>query len=375
MQRRGFLLAPLALLARRAGAAEGYPGVIPGGSLEFPRDHGAHPAFRTEWWYVTGWLRAADVRALGFQITFFRSRPRIGEDNPSAFAPRQLLFAHAALADPAVGRLLHDQRAARAGFGLAAAREGSTDVHIDDWSMALADGVYRARIAAREFAFDLEFAPSQPILAQGDAGFSRKGPEPRQASYYYSRPHLAVSGTVERSGKRERVDGSAWLDHEWSSEYLAPAAAGWDWVGLNLADGGALMAFRIRAKAGGVFWAGGAWRAADGRVRVFAPREIAFEPLRNWRSPRTEVDYPVGMRVRAGGLDLTLAPLMDDQELDSRASVGTIYWEGAVTALQDGRPAGRGYLELTGYWKPLRLSGLGYREHFQIEGSVVHETG
>jgi predicted secreted hydrolase len=375
VQRRAFLLTPLALLARHAGAAEGYPDVVPGRSLEFPRDHGAHAAFRTEWWYVTGWLRAADVRALGFQITFFRSRPRIGEDNPSAFAPRQLLFAHAALADPAVGRLVHDQRAARAGFGLAEAREVSSDVHIDDWSMALADGVYRARIAAREFGFDLEFTPSQPILAQGDAGFSRKGPEPRQASYYYSRPHLAVSGTVERSGRRERVDGTAWLDHEWSSEYLAAEAAGWDWVGLNLADGGALMAFRIRAKAGGVYWAGGAWRAADGRVRVFAPREIAFEPLRSWRSPRTEANYPVGMRVRAGDLDFTLVPLMDDQELDSRTSVGTIYWEGAVTALQDGRPAGRGYLELTGYWKPLRLSGLAYREHFQIKGSGVQGTG
>ena len=233
MRRRAFLAAPLALLARGAPAGDGYPDVVPGRTLEFPRDHGAHPDFRTEWWYVTGWLRS-DARDLGFQVTFFRSRPLIGEASPSAFAPRQLLFAHAAIADPAVGRLLHDQRAARAGFGLAGASEATMDVRIDDWSMALAGAAYRVRIPAREFALDLELAPSQPILFQGEAGFSRKGPERRHASYYYSRPHLAVRGTVARGGRRERVDGSAWLDHEWSSEYLAPEAAGWDWVGLNL---------------------------------------------------------------------------------------------------------------------------------------------
>ena len=164
-----------------------------------------------------------------------------------------------------------------------------------------------------------------------------------------------MSGTVERGGKRESVAGSAWLDHEWSTEYLAADGAGWDWVGLNLADGGALMAFRIRAKAGGDFWAGGALRSADGQVRVFAPPEIGFEPLRRWRSPRSETDYPVAMRVRAGAVELVLEPLMDDQELDSRGSTGTIYWEGAVIARVGERIAGRGYLELTGYWKPVRF--------------------
>jgi predicted secreted hydrolase len=354
VRRRAFLATPLALLAREALAADGYPDVVPGRTLEFPRDHGAHPAFRTEWWYVTGWLRSG-ARDLGFQVTFFRNRPRIGEDNPSAFAPRQLLFAHAAIADPAVGRLLHDQRAARAGFDLAVAREETTDVRIDDWSLALAGGVYRTRIVAREFALELEFAPAQPILLQGEAGFSRKSPAAGQASYYYSRPQLAVSGTVERSGRRERVDGSAWLDHEWSSEYLAPEAAGWDWAGLNLDGGGALMAFSIRAKTGGVFWAGGGWRDAGGLTRVLAPGEVRFEPLRRWRSPRTEVEYPVAMRLRAGEREFVLEPLLDDQELDSRASTGVIYWEGAVTAAEGGRRVGRGYLELTGYSKPVRL--------------------
>jgi len=355
VRRRAFLLSPMALAALRALAAEGYPAVARGRTLEFPRDHGAHPQYRTEWWYVTGWLRDAAGRELGFQVTFFRNRPRIAEDNPSAFAPKQLLFAHAAIADPARGRLLHDQRAARAGFGLAEAREGLTDVRIDDWSIELSASAYRARIAAREFALELSFEPTQAVLPQGEGGFSRKGPGPQQASYYYSRPHLGVSGSIEREGRREPIQGSAWLDHEWSSEYLAAEAAGWDWIGINLADGGALMAFRIRAKAGGAFWAGGALRAPDGRLRILTPREVRFEPLRSWRSPRSEVTYPVAMRVRAGELEVELEPLMDDQELDSRASTGTIYWEGAVRAVQGGRLAGRGYLELTGYWKPLRL--------------------
>jgi predicted secreted hydrolase len=323
--------------------------------LQFPRDHGSHPQFRTEWWYLTGWLKDESGRDLGMQITFFRNRPRVAEDNASRFAPRQLLFAHAALSDAATGKLLHDQRAARAGFGLAEAGEGRTDVAIDDWSLReTADG-YSARVAAREFEYALEFKLTQPTLLQGAGGLSRKGPEPSQASYYYSQPHLAVSGSITLGGKKRAVRGEAWLDHEWSSEYLAPQAQGWDWIGLNLADGGALMAFRIRDRAGGTLWAGGALRAADGRVRVFAPRDISFQPVRLWRSPRTQTEYPVALRVRAGDLDFELEPLMDDQELDARASTGTIYWEGAVSARAGDKLLGKGYLELTGYWRPLRL--------------------
>lgn len=355
MRRRAFLAAPLALVVRATRADDGYPPVVPGHALEFPRDHGAHPPFRTEWWYVTGWLETEGAPRRGFQVTFFRNRPRIAEASPSLFAPRQLVFAHAALADPREGRLVHDQRAARAGFGLAEARIGDTDVWVDDWSLRQDPRGYAARIVARDFAFDLAFTPTQPVLLQGEEGYSRKGPLARQASYYYSLPQLAVSGTVARGARSERVSGRAWLDHEWSSEVMAPEAVGWDWIGLNLADGGALMAFRMRGRETETFWAGGTLRTAAGRVRTFAPGEIGFEPVRRWRSPRTEVEYPVAMRVRAGELALELEPLFDDQELDSRSSTGTIYWEGAVRARADGGVAGAGYLELTGYWRPLKL--------------------
>ena len=325
-------------------------------TLVFPRDHGAHPAFRIEWWYVTGWLRAASgARALGFQITFFRARNEYATDNPSRFTPRQILFAHAALADPRQARLQHDQRAAREGLSLAGAEQSETRVWIDDWRLEQTAGGYTSVIPARAFTLRVDFTAEHAPLLQGEEGVSRKGPRPREASYYYSRPQLAVRGTLERAGAATPVGGRAWLDHEWSSAYLPPEAAGWDWIGINLDDGGALMAFVMRAKAGGLHYAGGTLAQADGRLRRFAPDAVRFEPLRRWRSPRTGVEYPVAMRVITAEQEWTLEPLMDDQELDSRPSTGTIYWEGAVRVLREGREVGRGYMELTGYWQPMVL--------------------
>ncbi len=351
---RAGLLVLLCGLPLAVGAVDGYPAVRPGVALQFPRDYGSHPQFHNEWWYITGWLKAEDGSDLGVQITFFRNRPRLAEDVGSRFAPRQLLFAHAALSDPGQGKLLHDQRAARSGFGLAEAQEGRTDVAIDDWSLkAEADG-YAAEVVARDFRYRLRFAPTQGLLLEGERGFSRKGPGTGQASYYYSQPHLAVTGSVSIQGVERRVSGEAWLDHEWSSEALAEQAVGWDWVGINLEGGGALMAFRIRSRDGGTFWTGGTVRRPDGGVRVLKPAEVRFSALRRWRSTRSGAEYPVAVRVEAGSLVLDLEPLMDDQELDARASTGTVYWEGAVRA-QGEKAAGRGYLELTGYWKPLKL--------------------
>ena len=325
MNRREFLAAGLA-----------YPLVIPGRSFQFPRDHGAHPDFRQEWWYVTGWLKTASGADLGFQVTFFRARPDIVTENPSAFTPRQVILAHAALSDPRHGRLRHDERAARTALGLAGSREETTRVWVDDWSLDFLDGKYRTRIAARDFSLDLEFQAKGSPLLQGEAGFSRKGNRPEEASYYYSRPQLKVNGSANGSP----VVGTAWLDHEWSSQYMAAEASGWDWCGINLDNGESLMAFRMHGK--------------DGKT-VFAPPGVSFEPLRTWKSPRTGAEYPVSVAVKTKDGELRLQPLMDDQELDARASTGTIYWEGAVTAFRDKTPVGKGYLELTGYWRPMKL--------------------
>lgn len=350
----------LALLLALAGAAmAGPPAFAPvtkGRPLAFPQDFGAHPAHRTEWWYVTGWLDTPDGKPLGFQVTFFRSRTEHDPANPSAFAPKQLVIGHAALSDPAQGRLLHDQRSAREGFGLAWAKTGDTDVKLGDWTMRREpDGRYRVSVRGAALGLELALQPTQPVLQQGEAGFSRKGPKLEHASYYYSEPQLKVDGTVTRAGKPLKVSGSAWLDHEWSSQVLEANAAGWDWAGINLMDGGALMAFQIRAKDGSRLWAHAAWRDGAGRVTQYGPDQVSFTPQTLWKSPRTGASYPVAATIVTGAARWQLKPLQPDQELDSRRSTGAVYWEGAVTVERDGRPLGRGYLELTGYVDPMKL--------------------
>ncbi len=332
-----------------------YPDVKPGRAFAFPADHGAHPNYRTEWWYITGTVKTATGKDLGFQVTFFRTRPRVDPRNPSKFAPRQILFAHAAVSDPAIGKLLHDQRAARSGLGIAEAKIGDANVHIRDWRFVrLTDGRFAARIAGRGFALNLTFKPTQPILLQGEGGYSRKGPDAKSASNYYSVPQLATTGTITRGKSIEAVAGRSWLDREWSSRYLGGSAVGWDWTGLNFDDGAALMAFRIRSANGKSLWAGGTFRRANGVSVPLKPGDVTFTPTRTWRSKRTGAVYPVAqvvtIRLPEGQKRLTLTPMFTDQELDARSSGLPVYWEGLVRT-----EGGRGYLELTGYAAPLAM--------------------
>ncbi|MFM0086630.1 carotenoid 1,2-hydratase [Paraburkholderia sediminicola] len=344
-------------------AASEFAAVTPGRPIVLPQDSGAHAAFRTEWWYATGWLTTPDNQPLGFQITFFRSATGHDRADPSAFAPSQLIIAHAALSDPALGHLAHDQRMARQGFGLAYAKPDNTDVKLDAWKIVRAgDGHYDVKVDANGFALHLALTPKQAPLVQGEGGYSRKGPRPEQASYYYSEPQLRVSGSVVRpaaagskSTGKTAVTGTAWLDHEWSSTLLDTDAVGWDWLGANLTDGSALMAFKVRSRDGHAVWAHAALRNRDGQVTTFGRDQVDFTPVRTWRSPRTNTSYPVSMMVKTGALTWRLDPLMDDQELDSRQSTGAVYWEGAARVSRDGVDVGRAYLELTGYANALRI--------------------
>src|ERR1700722_19336385 len=220
-----------------AAAAPSYAPVTTNQPLVFPADYGSHPQFRTEWWYVTGWLTTEHGEPLGFQITFFRTKPDIDGNNPSAFTPRQLLIAHCAISDPKRGRLWQDQRIRRAGLGLAEAAAGNTHVWIDSWSLQRGESGYMSKIDAENFSINLTLRETQAVLPNGDAGVSRKGPSPTAASHYYSLPHLRVAGAITRRGSTDRVTGEAWLDHEWSSEYLDREAVGWDWIGINMDDG------------------------------------------------------------------------------------------------------------------------------------------
>ena len=342
------MLLPTQLALADPSAAE-FGQVVPDRPLVFPEDTGAHPGFRIEWWYITGWLSDAEGAERGFQLTFFRVGTGIGADNPSRFAPRHLILAHAAIADPAGGRLRHAEAAERALEPLAGAVTGRTQVWLRDWELRLADEGYQARVVTPDFTLDLRLVPPGPPVLNGRGGFSQKTPDPAAASYYYSRPHLAVTGQLRLDGEVRAVSGQAWLDHEWSSELLSPEAAGWDWIGINLHDGGSLMAFQMRHREGGALWMAGTLVAPGGLPRALAPGEVRFRPGRLWRSPRTGKTYPVTWELAIAGENWRLQPVMDDQELDGRRSTGVVYWEGAVRLLAGEREIGRGYLEMTGY--------------------------
>jgi predicted secreted hydrolase len=353
------MAAAAVVCASTLAAQAEYPPAVTSYRISLPKDHGSHPQFRTEWWYVTGWLQDSAGAPLGFQVTFFRSRPGLDESNPSRFAAKQVLFAHAAVSDPKRGVLLRDEKVARAGFGLAEASASTLDVHIDDWSFRGSDGAYKASIAAGDFSMQLEFSETQAPLLQGRDGFSQKGPDARYSSHYYSLPQLRTTGRIVVRGRALSVSGNAWLDHEWSTDYMDEAAQGWDWIGLNLADGGALMSFRMRDRNGKEHWSAATWRRGPGEQfsrEVFEPGDVEWSALRSWRSPRTQIRYPVAWRLQIGARTIRLEPLMDDQENDARGSSGTVYWEGAVQAFDEAdKPIGRGYLELTGYGEKMNL--------------------
>ena len=349
---KGASLQAAGLGALLPGAAQ----ALPARTLTFPRDHGSHPELRTEWWYITGHVQA-EGQPWGFQLTFFRSRVDATQGLQSAFAAKQLLFAHAALTDVRGQRLLHDQRIARAGFGVAHASEADTRIRLQDWTLERSDVAvnapagsafsrYTARIEGTGgFGMELVFDSTQPLLLQ--------------ASYYYSQPQLKVGGHLLVAGRRLAVapgTGRAWMDHEWSEALMHPDAQGWDWIGMNLHDGSALTAFRLRRADGTALWAGGSFRAPGQPAQVFDAQAVAFTARRVWVSPASGARYPVQWRVQTPGGSFDVSAVLDNQELDSNGSTGAIYWEG-LSDLADatGRSVGRGYLEMTGYAKPLRL--------------------
>ena len=362
MRRRDALALALCATAFPAAADEA---VRRGRALQFPRDHGAHLGAAIEWWYLTGELRADGDAHYGFQITFFRSRTGLATRLDSRFAARHLLFAHAALTDLGQGQHLHAQRIARWSgdphAALARAALHDTDLRLGGWTLQRRDveghSLYTTRFGSNSsFELQLELRATQPPLLQGDAGFSRKGPDETQASHYLSEPQLQVQGTLQRGGPRVAVRGRAWLDHEWSDQLMHSDAVGWDWIGMNLDDGGALTAFRLRRADGSSLWAGGSWRDATGRLQVFAADNLRFTPGREWTSPASGARYPLQWTVDTPAGRFEVRALLDAQELDSREGTGTVYWEG-LSELRDagGRRIGSGYLEMTGYAGRLRL--------------------
>jgi predicted secreted hydrolase len=365
-KRRHFLQAlaisaaiPVSQLANSSSVI--YPPVRPR-VLQFPRDHGAHPEFRTEWWYLTGWLGSSS-NAIGFQITFFRSRTQHSSDNPSRFAPSQLLFAHATLAIPEEGKLRTADVAGRVGTSGATFNTADTKLYLANWTMERTENDhYQFYIPTDTFAVTLEAVPSQTPVLRGNNGYSIKGPRPEFASHYYSRPQLEVSAQIDfkdksskaKQGSLIKYSGIGWLDHEWSSSLLMPGAVGWDWVGINLLNGGSIMAFRIRDQSGKTLFS--EWDRRDQKGRVLDRNSNAiWEVTDQWSSARSLANYPKGFLIRLGNQEFRLQTLMQDQEVDARASTGGFYYEGAVEMAQNQVVIGRGFLELTGYSQAVKL--------------------
>lgn len=332
-------------------------------TISLPRDHGPHPDFKTEWWYFTGWFSSKALKEpLGIQITFFRSAPNAPLDNPSRFNPSQLSFAHAAVALPSHGKLKHAQIIRRAGSGGVSWQADELGKHVlslkmPGWKLGSETGdTWHCDIQTPQLGLQLRMQQSQAPWLQGEQGFSRKGPAPEQSSHYITLPHLKSNGTLLIEGQSIAVEGEFWMDHEWSSTVLADNAQGWDWVGLHGDRGESLMAFQIRNKVPTEppVWTHGALRAADQTVQTF--KSVKFKTQQKWRSTRTGIQYPISQTLDLDDLHLVLDPLMSDQELDARSSTGTLYWEGAVRVkTRDGKPWGRGYLEMTGYDRPMKL--------------------
>jgi len=363
-RRRALLLGALLPAAWPAARAD----VRRGRVLSFPPDHGAHLDTRTEWWYATGWIGSEAAPSHGFQVTFFRTATGLAAALDSRFAARQLLFAHVAITDLVAGSHQHAQRIlrwdGRSRGGAGYASEEDTDLAVGPWQISRESvggfSRYRTRftIGRAKLAVMLDLQASAPPLLQGDAGFSRKGPEERHASHYVTEPQLTARATLLRGGAALlAATGRAWLDHEWSDELLAEGAVGWDWTGINLFDGSALTAFRLRRADGSVLWAGGSWRPpGTGAARSFSPEEVVFTAGRRWRSPQSGASYPVQWQLALPTGRYALRALLDAQELDSRASSGALYWEGLSELLDDrGTRVGLGYLEMTGYAEPIRL--------------------
>ena len=336
--------------------------------VHLPADAGTHLDHRIEWWYLTGWASdASGAPRFGYQLTFFRRRLDATQDLRSPLAARHLLFADVAITDVRQQRLQHLQRMARwsgqppgqNAADQASAAIGQTAVQIGDWSL-VADGSVdgnRASLRARAFdpsvTLDLRCTPQQAPLLQGLQGVSRKGPEAAQFSHYYSLPQLQVEGRLALNNESFTLGpgSKAWLDHEWSDTLLHADATGWDWIGINLRDGGALTAFRLRDANGQPIWAGGSFRKG-GKLEVFAPSAVHFEALREWHSPLSAARYPLAWRVQTPAGSFQIEALVENQEIDSRATTGAIYWEGLVRAHGAGAGAGAegyGYLEMTGY--------------------------
>ena len=357
----GATLVCLLLPAAAAGPDQWRQATVPR-EWRFPKDHGAHPAYRTEWWYFTGNLNDAQGNAFGYQLTFFRQGMRLHASDPAdPWSLRDLYLAHFSVTDVAKRRFLFDEAVSRKGPGLAGAQENGLDVRLLGWSARMKGGVVLLRARGRTAWLALDLTPKKPPVVHGERGLSIKGLLPGQASYYATCTNLKTTGLLktESSPAPVRLKGTSWFDHEFGSNQLAPGLAGWDWFSLHLSDGKDLMLYFLRRSDGTIEPASsGTMVDAAGRSRHLPLPAVKLDVLDHWKSPKSGALYPSRWRIRIPdeGIDQLVLPLLPDQELATTRSTGVTYWEGAVEGKgtsENRKVTCLGYVELTGYAREL----------------------
>ena len=328
----------------------------PGRVWQFPEDHGAHPRYKTEWWYYTGHLRAKDGESFGYQLTFFRA----GLKKPdllarSAWALHTIYFAHLALSDVTHRRFIFREKASRGALGLAGAAKGRLKVWVDSWSAEMEGKTHHLQAQDEGLGLDLLLTPAKPPVLHGDAGFSRKAAQGNAASYYYSLTRMATRGRLTVGARTLEVTGSSWMDHEFFTHTLAPEQAGWDWFALQLNDGWEVMLYLLRHQDGSIDPASsGTLIDSQGQARHLQLADFKLTATSTWKSPHSKAVYPAAWKLEIpdAGYSLTLTPTLADQEIRAGEAGGVTYWEGEVKVAgrkQQQPVRGLGYAELTGY--------------------------
>jgi predicted secreted hydrolase len=340
--------------------ASSWKSAEPSRAFRFPADHASHPDYRIEWWYYTGNLKTKEGRRFGYQVTFFRVGVEAAPANPSRWAVRDLYMTHIALTDVAGKRHVSAERLNRAGVSWAGADPEAYKVWNERWSAHRDDQgrhVIAAGSASPAFSIDLTLEEGKRPVLQGDRGFSQKGEQAGNASYYYSLTRMPTRGVLTLDYRRYEVEGESWMDHEFGTSFLEQGQLGWDWFALQLDDGTELMLYGLRTAAGFDAHSSATLVARDGSTRSLTREAFELQPGRTWRSPSSGGTYPVAWRVRVPEeqVDLRVTAALEPQEMHSGLATQLAYWEGAVTITGTKRGApvtGRGYLEMTGYAGP-----------------------
>ena len=362
------LMLSLMLLFFAADHAPAWEKALEPRHFTFPSDHGSHPQFKTEWWYVTGQMSTDKGREFGFQFTIFRHgiKENLPQNsiNPNPWQVRDLFILHCGLSDIENQRFLSHQDISRAGPGLAGALENNMETWLKGSRIAWNEKkrMLELTVKAPDYEIFLELQPAYPPILNGNSGLSAKGPEPGQASYYYSWPRLAAKGILKLSGESFAVNGLSWLDREFATNQLDEEQVGWDWFALHFDDGSALMLYRMRLKDGSQDRSSsGTWVFPDGSAQHLTNQDFKLDPGKVWKSPKSGADYPVNWKIelkKPTTMEFTISPLILNQEMKTANTALANYWEGAVKVEGfDGakrKLKGRGYLEMTGYDQALK---------------------